>query len=57
MQILNLSENQMGPQAFRALMFGMAYDNTIVELNVANNHTDTDCAVSALACLSSMHSQ
>lgn len=42
---IDVSENQMGPQAFRTLMLAMAHNSTVSSLNVANNHTDTDSAV------------
>jgi len=44
-QELDLSNNQMGPQAFRAVLLGLCHNSTIHTLKMANNQTDTDSAV------------
>ena len=44
-QSLDLSKQMLGPQAFRAIVLGMAHNTFITQLNLANNQTDTDSAV------------
>ncbi|XP_038058471.1 leucine-rich repeat-containing protein 74B-like [Patiria miniata] len=39
---LNLSGNQLGPQAFRVITLGMCHNKTIKTLDISNNCTDTD---------------
>ena len=48
LQVLDLSGNQIGPVCFRAIMYAMCQNTTITVLNVGDNQTDTDSAVSTL---------
>ncbi|XP_052212541.1 uncharacterized protein LOC127831603 [Dreissena polymorpha] len=41
---LDLSQNQMGPQAFRAVCLAMCHNASILSLNMSDNKTDTDTA-------------
>ncbi|XP_050399775.2 uncharacterized protein LOC126817009 isoform X1 [Patella vulgata] len=50
LQILDLSYNNMGPQAFRAVCLAMCSNITITSLNLADNRTDTDTS----ACIGKM---
>ncbi|KAK3586423.1 hypothetical protein CHS0354_017066 [Potamilus streckersoni] len=43
---LDLSRNDMGPQAFRAICLAMCSNATIASLNLARNKSDTDTAES-----------
>ena len=46
LQELDLSGNQMGPQAFRVVCLSMRRNSTLKSLNLANNGGDTDSSVS-----------
>ena len=45
-QDLDISNNNLGPQAFRAVCLAMCNNSRILSLNIAGNKTDTDSAVS-----------
>ena len=42
---LDLSGNEMGPQAFRVVVLGIRRNTTLKSLNLANNGGDTDSSV------------
>ncbi|XP_022106498.1 uncharacterized protein LOC110987760 [Acanthaster planci] len=39
---LNISGNQIGPQAFRVITLAMSHNRTITSLDISNNQADTD---------------
>ncbi|ESP02588.1 hypothetical protein LOTGIDRAFT_171908 [Lottia gigantea] len=50
LKVLDLSHNNMGPQAFRAVCLAMSNNMTIISLNLSDNRADTDSA----ACIGMM---
>ncbi|XP_064595909.1 uncharacterized protein LOC135462616 [Liolophura sinensis] len=44
LQVLDVSNNQLGPQPFRLLMLAVATNTSLISLKAANNGADTDSA-------------
>ena len=55
LQVVDISNNNIGPQGFRTLMLSMCHNFTITSLNVASNMADTDSAVSESAAIAYYH--